>query len=230
MEPHLFRWGNGRRASRARRVGCASMEPHLFRWGNGRRASRARRVGCASMEPHLFRWGNIRDRAALLHLVHASMEPHLFRWGNHASFASGAVTSPGLNGAPPIQVGKPLHRPTRTRPGRWPQWSPTYSGGETRPALAGQQVRVLASMEPHLFRWGNLGEALAESISAWASMEPHLFRWGNVGRRRRQQPEERSLNGAPPIQVGKRLYELVNNTIASKPQWSPTYSGGETTL
>ena len=158
------------------------------------------------MEPHLFRWGNpARQRPCRTHRP-ASMEPHLFRWGNTPRSTSSPPAKPCLNGAPPIQVGKLGRGRDVEDLSRKPQWSPTYSGGETPRTGRGQFPHGGASMEPHLFRWGNRPATPSPSTSPTG------------------------LNGAPPIQVGKPGVVAATLNAVHEPQWSPTYSGGETAL
>ncbi|SPF68321.1 hypothetical protein PROPJV5_1265 [Propionibacterium ruminifibrarum] len=204
----------------------------------------------------------------------ASMEPHLFRWGNRPATPSPSTSPTGLNGAPPIQVGK---RHTRSRCSasptasmephlfRWgnhvlmcnvnefqkPQWSPTYSGGETFLVLRDHHASHRASMEPHLFRWGNLAwwqqpsmqstslngappiqvgkrhSVKEHAAQADASMEPHLFRWGNSSS---SLPYGHVIGPqwSPTYSGGETSVNDIRACTLSRPQWSPTYSGGET--
>ncbi|VEH92767.1 Uncharacterised protein [Propionibacterium australiense] len=206
----------------------ASMEPHLFRWGNCDEVPglllpvtpqwsptysggetfppRIHRPGApeASMEPHLFRWGNAPTSTATGATHPKPQWSPTYSGGETATSSTRAPPCAAcLNGAPPIQVGKPVGDELRPAPMadasmephlfRWgnkeveahdatlyrPQWSPTYSGGETS------------------CRQGRRGQGVQ------ASMEPHLFRWGNV-------------------------LQTSASEDTDVPQWSPTYSGGET--
>ena len=91
------------------------------------------------------------------------------------------MQSTSLNGAPPIQVGK-RHSVKEHAAQADASMEPHLFRWGNQCLDRTVSATCSASMEPHLFRWGNKAVLPEKSLVVDASMEPHLFRWGNAAR------------------------------------------------
>jgi len=130
------------------------------------------------------------------------MEPHLFRWGNRSWPPCPKPSETSLNGAPPIQMGKLGVGKSSVSRALAPQWSPTYSGGETAAEIAG----LIASISPQWSPTYSGGETPSWGVTSYRLAPPQwspTYSGGETRPTPNPSPPLPRLNGAPPIQVGK---------------------------
>ena len=247
MEPQLYRCGNLNRGADRIRGDHASMEPQLYRCGNMACRECRRMIPPASMEPQLYRCGNGDHWRREMHYRLASMEPQLYRCGNVSpSTAISCRTS--------LQWSRNFIVAEIMAPGAGAvfvlaslQWSRNFIVAEMWEKAIRQQIVLHASMEPQLYRCGNLDirywMAFLEVASmepqlyrcgnllgyAWqiyikhASMEPQLYRCGNTKRPRTHSRSAPCFNGAATLSLRKSLPDIGERAGAAVLQWSRNF-------
>ena len=227
MEPHLFRWGNPAHAEPVTTIAAPQWSP-TYSGGETPGPTHRRRPHTRLNGAPPIQVGKLVLGEHLLVQLGASMEPHLFRWGNARSRVCSSTRSSGLNGAPPIQVGKHEFSFISLSYDDRLNGAPPIQVGKRAQHSGEVPEYMRASMEPHLFRWGNGACRVHRRVGAGCLNGAPPIQVGKPCSTTAVSYTSFCLNGAPPIQVGKHPEVYIITAGETLPQWSPTYSGGET--